>query len=185
MRKELNTVLQVNEKGALFDIRTEILKKYIPPGGRVRANVSIINKGDLRNFDVSLEYKAIDFDNNEYTIKKEDFEINQYYNNIFYLDLPKDISIGNYLFYTKVSYQDVNASSYDTFVVEEVSLASWFLLILIILLAIYLAYRYYRHKRVEILLKEVKKSEKKGVQEKVKKELPLEIPKLPDKLPKI
>ena len=72
VRKESKVILQVKERDALFDIRTQVLKRYIPPGGRVKANISLINKGDLRNFDVHLEYKVIDFDKKTYTIKKED-----------------------------------------------------------------------------------------------------------------
>ncbi len=178
--RSIDTVLQVKETAALFDIRTIVLKKYIPPGGRVRANVSLINKGDLRNFDVHLEYKAIDFNKNVYTLKKEDFAINQYYSNVFYLDLPSNMSIGNYLFYTQVSYKNVNASSYDTFIVEEISTASWFLLILIILLAAYLVYRYYTNKQRKINFEFGKKREQEKKKEKAKKELPAEIPELPD-----
>ncbi|MBU2612139.1 MAG: DUF4215 domain-containing protein [Nanoarchaeota archaeon] len=182
VQKETRAILQVNEREALFDIRTEVLKKYIPPGGRVRANVTLINKGDLRNFDVSLEYKVIDFDRNEYTLKKEDFAIFQSYSDIFFLDLPENISLGDYLFYTQVSYRDVNASSYDTFTVEVVSTFSWFLLILILLLAMYLAYRIYEHKKKSVIFKEVTKKKEKEKSEKIKKELPSEVPKLPDKI---
>ena len=184
VRKETNVILQVNEREALFDIRTEILKKYVIPGGRVRANVTLINKGDLRNFDVHLEYKVIDFSKNEYTIKKEDFAIGHTYSDVFFLDLPKDIALGNYLFYARVSYKDVNASSYDTFVVEEISVFSWYLLILIILLAMYLAYRIYKNKQMKSLINSLpkKKSKAEKQSEKMIKKLPLEVPKLPDKL---
>jgi hypothetical protein len=76
----------------------------------------------------------IDFDKNNYTMKKEDFAINQTYNKIFYLDAPGDIKMGDYLFYSRVSYGSVSASSYDTFVVEKVSLLIWFIIIMIILI---------------------------------------------------
>ncbi len=183
LRKESQVVLQVLERDAFFDIRTQVLKKYIPPGGRVRANISLINMGDLRNFDVQLEYKIIDFDKNEYTLKKEDFAIEKYYNNIFYLDLPKNMSIGNYLFYSKVRYKNVTASSYDTFVVEEISTFSWILLIIIILIAIYLVYRIYRGKKAKFKFNFKKGTKGFGTQEqKVNKQLPVEVPKLPEEL---
>ena len=83
MEKYAKVILDVKSKSALFDIRTNVLKKYINPGGRARANVSIINFGTLRDFDVNLEYLIVDFDNNNYTIKKEDFAMNKTYNNIF------------------------------------------------------------------------------------------------------
>ena len=176
----VDSILQVLETGALFDIRTEVLKKYIPPGGRVRANISLINKGDLRNFDVHLEYKAMDFKKNVYTIKKEDFAIEKYYSNTFFLDLPSNISIGNYIFYSEVSYKGVSASSYDTFVVEEISTFSWFLLILIILLAAYLVYRLYKNNKLKMFSEIEKRETQKKRAEKRMKELPIKVPELPE-----
>jgi len=134
LSKDTRVILDVKDKNALFDIRTKILKRYVRPGGIAMANVSIINMGDLRNFDVSLEYKAIDFDNNEYVLKKEDFAINETFNGIFELELPEDIPLGDYVFYTKIYAGNVTASSYDTFTVEKVSFLAWLLLILVILI---------------------------------------------------
>ncbi len=130
--REVRTVLDIKERYALFDIRTTILKRYVNPGGTARANVSIVNMGDLRNFDVSLDYKIVDFDNNEYTIKKEDFAINESFSKAFALELPTDIPLGDYLFYTKVSAGNVSASSYDTFTVEKISFFAWLLLIFMV-----------------------------------------------------
>ncbi|NCN51398.1 hypothetical protein GW931_00090 [archaeon] len=160
-QREADVVLQVLEREALFDIRTTVLKKYINPGGRVRANISLINMGDLRNFDINLVYKAVDFDKNEYTIKEEQFAINQSYNNIFFLDLPEDIPIGNYVFYSQVYYKDINASSYDTFVVEKISYIAWILLILIILVLMYLVYRWYKERKAKLYSGFKKKEESK------------------------
>ena len=183
--REVNSVLDVKERDALFDIRTEILKKYVNPGSRVRANISLINMGDLRNFDVELEYKIIDFDKNLYTVKKEDFAINRTYNNIFYLDVPKDIPMGNYLFYSRVLYpvSNVSASSYDTFTVEKISLLSWILLIVIILLLMYLVYRWYKSKRYEIFEKFRQDILRKKQREKISGMIPKQVVK--EKLSKV
>lgn len=159
--KFANVLLNVKESYVLFDIKTDILKKYINPGGRVRANVSLINMGDLRNFDVNLLYKIIDFDRNEYTIKEEQFAINRTYNNVFYLDVPDDIPIGNYIFHTVVKYEEVNATAYDTFTVEKLSFVSWIVLILIILLLMYLAYAWYKKRKRELIYGRRVKEEKK------------------------
>ncbi len=59
LKRKSEIVLNVEERAALFDIRTEVLKKYINPGSRVRANISLINMGDLRNFDVVLTYRIL------------------------------------------------------------------------------------------------------------------------------
>ena len=139
--REVKAILDVEEANALFDIRTDILKRYVTPGGRVRANISIINMGSLRNFDVSLEYRAVDFEGNNYTIKKEDFAMDQSYFNIFFLELPKDIPIGDYVFYARVNYGEVGASSFDTFTVEKISWLAWMVVIIIVLMIIFLIIR--------------------------------------------
>lgn len=166
--KFANVLLNVKESYVLFDIKTDILKKYINPGGRVRANVSLINMGDLRNFDVNLLYKIIDFDRNEYTIKEEQFAINRTYNNVFYLDVPNDIPIGNYIFYTVVKYEEVNATAYDTFTIEKLSFVSWIVLILIILLLMYLAYAWYKKRKRELIYgKRVKEEKKRKISDEI------------------
>lgn len=187
LTRETKVILNVLERDALFDLRTVVNKKYIPPGGRVIANVTIINMGDLRDFDVHLDYKVMDFDKNEYSLKQEDFAIEKYYNGEFFIDLPKDIPIGTYIFHTRVSYNDVNATAYDTFVVERVSTFTWILLIIIILLMMYLAYRIYLENKHRIWL--IGKKKKDDEKEKIERERKLkELKKkanLPGKVPEI
>jgi len=182
LSEKVEVVLDVNELAALFDIRTNMLKKYINPGGRARANITIINMGDLRNFDVVLNYKIIDFDKNEYTIKEEQFAIEKIYNNIFYLDVPEDLLIGDYVFYAKVLYpqDNVSASSFDTFTVENISFFSWIILIILILILMYLAYRWYKNKKLELSKVERKETEIKVKAEESRKSLPEAVPILPE-----
>lgn len=175
-----NVILNIQDSYVLFDIKTEVLKKYVNPGGRVRANVSLINMGDLRNFDVNLIYKIIDFDRNEYTLKEEQFAINRTYNKVFYLDAPADIPIGDYIFYTTVKYQDVNATSYDTFTIEKLSFVSWIILILVILVLMYLAYRWYKKRREELIYGTITKDKKEKEKPKVSEELGVRNVRVPD-----
>lgn len=143
-------VLFIKNKDALFDIRTTMLKKYVNPGGRARANISLINMGDLRNFDVSLEYKILDFNRNEYTVKEEQFAIDVIHSNVYFLDTPSDMPIGNYIFYSTVRYRDIYATSYDVFTIEKISYISWLILILIILILIYITIRWYRERKRQL-----------------------------------
>lgn len=162
LRRDVDIILDVKDKSALFDIRTEVLKKYINPGGRIRANISIINFGGLRNFDVSLEYRIVDFENNNYTLKKEDFAMNKFYSDVFYLNVPREIPAGRYLFYSKVSYGDIGASSYDTFTVERISLVIWIIIMLILFLIIFfIIWKLRKKKKEEEPVKEKKKKIKK------------------------
>lgn len=182
LRSVQDVILDIKDRYALFDIRAEVLKKYFFPGARVRANVSIINMGDLRNFDVELEYKIIDFDQNIYTIKKEDFAMYQTHSGIYFLDLPEDMPIGDYLFYARVVYppENVSASAYDTITVEKVSVWTWLLLILIlVLIAIYVIYRYRNYKSTKKVIKKINE-EKEEVKEEKIKEITREAPVIPD-----
>jgi len=122
INKFVNVVLDIKEKVPLFDIKTTILKKYIFPGRRITANIIILNLGDLKNIDVELEYYIIDFENNTYNPKKESFAINDSFTGKVFLEIPKDIELGQYVFYSKVNYGNISASSYDTFsVIREIS----------------------------------------------------------------
>ncbi|MDA3836764.1 MAG: hypothetical protein PF542_04025 [Nanoarchaeota archaeon] len=156
--RESNLILNLKDRAALFDIRTEVLKRYVNPGGRVRANVSLINMGDLENFDVSLEYKIMDFQKNDKVSKEEQFAINKTYSNIFFLDSPKDLPIGDYIFYATVRYQNINATSYDVFTIERLSFYSWILLIMILLVLMYLTYRWYVNRAADLETKNAEDS---------------------------
>ena len=72
------------------------------------------------------------------------------YFNIFFLEVPKNIPLGDYVFYARVNYEDVGASSFDTFTVERVSLLAWITTILVIAVIIFLIVRRLRRdKRLE------------------------------------
>jgi len=134
----VNVILDIRERAPLFDIKTTILKKYIVPGGKVTANLVILNLGDLKNIDVELEYQIRDFDNKTYASKKESFAINNSFTGEVFLETPKDSKIGDYIFYSKVSYENISAGSYDTFIIEKVSFLMWLITVLIIIVVIIL-----------------------------------------------
>ena len=113
--KFVSLVLDVKDKAPLFDIRTTVLKKRTSPGKKVFANVHILNLGDLKNIDIELLYYFVDSQNNTYTPKKESFAIEDSFSGEVFLEVPADIELGDYLFYSKVSYGNIKASSYDTF----------------------------------------------------------------------
>ncbi|MCK9569168.1 hypothetical protein M0R72_09520 [Candidatus Pacearchaeota archaeon] len=113
--KSADIVLDIREKSALFDLKTTLLKKILFQGQKAFADITVLNLGDLKNIDVSLEMSLIDENKTVYDIKKEMFAINDSYEGEFFLTIPKDIDLGNYVFHSKVSYQNVTAESYDTF----------------------------------------------------------------------
>lgn len=133
-------VLDIRDKSALFDLRTTILKKILFQGQKAFADVQVLNLGDLKNIDVELEMSLIDKNKTVYDIKKEMFAINDSYSSKFFLTIPKDIELGNYIFHSKVSYQNVTAESYDAFEVIKLfidfALIAFYLIVIIILVLI-------------------------------------------------
>ncbi len=132
--KFVNVVLDIKDRAPLFDIKTTVLKKEVAPGNKVTAEVVILNLGDLQNIDVELESNIQDFEGNIYTSKKESFAIDESHKKKIFLEVPKDIQLGNYIFYTKVNYENIGASSYDTFKVVKIDKKVIFFQIIIILL---------------------------------------------------
>lgn len=113
--KFVNIVLDVKDRVPLFDIKTTVLEKYVILGKEVLAKISVLNLGNLQNIDVELVSNIQDFDGNTYTSKKESFAVNESHTKEVFLKIPIDLKIGGYVFYSKVSYGNISASSYDTF----------------------------------------------------------------------
>ena len=84
VEKFVDVVLDVRDRKPLFDIKTTVINKKVVPGGKVKANIVILNLGDLKNIDVNLEYEIQDFNGNSYTLKKESFAIEDSYTNRIY-----------------------------------------------------------------------------------------------------
>jgi len=77
------------------------------------------NLGDNVKVDVELESKIRGFDNKTYASKVETFAITNNSTRLVFLNVPPDLPLGNYVFYSRVSYNNITASSYDVFTVTE------------------------------------------------------------------
>jgi hypothetical protein len=144
-RRSVNFVLDVQDRVPLFDIKTTILNKYVFQGWKVFADLIVLNLGDLKNIDIELEYFISDFNNNTYASKKETFAIKDSSRKKIFIETPKNLEEGDYIFFSKVNYGDISASSYDTFVVRSIAYLIWLLtlltnIFLIILVAGMIAY---------------------------------------------
>jgi len=117
--RSINVVLDVKDKSPLFDIKTKVLNKIVSPGNKVGAEIEMINMGDLKNIDVKVKYSITDFDGNIYDVNEESLAIEDSLKKVFYLIVPKDLKEDNYLFYSRVSYGNISASSYDSFNVQK------------------------------------------------------------------
>jgi hypothetical protein len=117
--KSSDIILDIRDKSALFDLRTTLLRKLLFQGQKAFADIRVLNFGDLKNIDVELELSLLDGNRTVYDTKKEMFAINDSYEGKFFLTIPRDISLGNYIFHSKVSYKNVTAESYDAFEIIE------------------------------------------------------------------
>ena len=134
--KSVNVVLDIKDRIPLFDMKTTILRRYLLPGDIVEAEVEIINLGDLNNISVELEYSIKNFDNETHVLKKKSFVIDKSFSEKLFLETSKDIKMGEYIFYSKVTYGDKSASSYDSFFIEKLSFLIWIIIVTVIVVLI-------------------------------------------------
>jgi len=119
VKKVINVIIEVTEKEPLFDLIVNVLPEKVGRGKNVKANIKILNLGDLENVDVFLHYSIRDLEGNELTFKEESIAIVDKLDITRELKVPEDVPFGKYMFYTKVSYNDVTAVSTDLFEVVE------------------------------------------------------------------
>ncbi len=115
IRKIVNVIIEVREKKPLFDILVNIKKKKLRPGDDVKVDIEVTNMGDLEYIDVLLYYAIKDFQGNTITFKEESLAIKQKLKVPRELEIPEDLPEGDYVFYTKVSFEDIVATGVDTF----------------------------------------------------------------------
>ena len=116
IRKTVSVILEIKEKRALFDVVTKAQNAFASPGNIVNANIKLINMGDLENVDVLLYYAIKDFNNSLITFREETLAINRELEITRGLELPEDIPLGKYVFYSSITYGgNLIASSSDVF----------------------------------------------------------------------
>ena len=136
VKKSANVVLNIKEPVPLFDIKTIILRKFLLPGDIVEADVEIINLGTLRNISVEIEYSIKNFNDEILVSNEKSFIIDEFFSDRLSFELPKDISMGEYIFYSRVNYGDRGVSSYDSFFIEKLSLLILVIIIIFIFVMI-------------------------------------------------
>ena len=67
-----------------------------------------------------------------WVLKKKNFVIDKSFSEKLSLETSKDIKMGEYIFYSKVTYEDRSASSYDSFFIEKLSFLIWISVITVI-----------------------------------------------------
>jgi hypothetical protein len=136
IEREINFVIDVKERGPLFDITTELEKSVINQGSNVVSSIKIFNLG-VENINAILEYSIKDFKGNTILIKEESVFIEKE------LDLVRsfsslDIPPGNYVFYTKISYGNIVATSSQAFEIRKGSFyTNYFYITLFVIIALF------------------------------------------------
>jgi len=167
--KIINVIIEIKEKKPLFDMIVDLLSKEVNPRSNVKAKIKITNLGDLEHIDVSI-YSAIkNFNGDILSFKEENIAIDKELEITRSLRVPQGASPGIYIFYSKVSYGNITASSTDTFeVVEGKLIEPYFFIIsggvitLLIILLIILISRKKNpvyEKEMKKMLREIKRKE--------------------------
>ena len=161
IKKAVSIILEVKERNPLFDIKTEILNKIVRPGEKVRTLIKITNMGDLKNIDAVLYTAIINLDGETIDYKDESIAIEKELNLTRSMNVP-NLPDGKYLFYSRVSYGNISASSSEVFEVMNLrqpisrNILIAFLVILFLTTAIMMIRLYLSRKR-EREMRKVKK----------------------------
>ena len=133
----LKVIIEVKEKRALFDIITKVKTKGVKPGGRVTAEINITNIGNLGPLNATLYNAVKDFSDNVIVYSEENIIVNDSLVVERSLKLPKNITPEkDYLFYSKITYEESYATSADSFKVTKKGVIVVFLVSMIILIII-------------------------------------------------
>ena len=156
-QKEILIVMEVESDKSLFDIRTEIDRRYrsIRRGEEVVAKIELFNLGGVDRVDVMMEYIIKDAEGNELLREHEMLAIETKISFLKEFQMPYSLGEGDYALYTRVVYEGEVASSSAWFsIVSKKSinwaLASLYVFLLFIVFSIIRLYQLYvKEKRGE------------------------------------
>ncbi len=106
---------QIVIKFSLFDIQITIPDDYkiINPGDELLASIKLVNLGSAGRVDVFLDYWITDPGKNTILRKKETVAVETQANFVKTFDIPKDVSVGKYTLYAKITYADGKEAGAD------------------------------------------------------------------------
>jgi len=146
-QKIVNVIIDVKEKKPIFDISTNIFDKNLIPGSKLNANITLMNKGDIKYMDILLDYIIKNFSGTIIISNEESIAINKTLDLEREFIIPKDIIPGDYLLYVKVIYGNESAASSDNFRVIQnenpssiITATVWVLIIVVVISIIIIIY---------------------------------------------
>ena len=152
LSKSVSVVLEVLEKEALFDLKSELFDITLTKIQNLKTKITLSEVSGLGKVNVFLEYFIKDFLENEIKIGEETLEVDGSLEIERTFSLPETLKAGEYVFYVKLSYRDSVATSLNTFKiinVEAIFLLVIFLIILVIVLFSVFLVWYWRRKRTK------------------------------------
>lgn len=121
IKKIISVILEVEEKNPLFDLIIEVKNPEVSVGSKLKSNIDVINMGDFKHVDVLLYYAIRDYEGNVFVFKEESLAIKRELHLTRSLRVPKDIELGDYIFYANVSYGNITASGAESIKIVEKS----------------------------------------------------------------
>lgn len=160
IKKEVLIAIEVESKGILLDVRTEILAEHktMLAEEDVLAEMRLFNLGgDLGRKDVLIEYIIKDYEGNEIIKESESLAIETQVTFIKRINLLNNAKEGRYILYVRAIYEDKIASSSDNFEIvssktterEKLYIVIIIILSIIISLIIYLGITHHKKRHGE------------------------------------
>ncbi len=115
--KNIITVIEVESREPLFDVKMSIPQKYknIIAGNSIVSDITIINMGDVLPVDINMDYVIKDLNGNVIDMQQETVAAKDLLSITKRMETPKDLKIGDYVFYVKVYYDGSFAMASDLF----------------------------------------------------------------------
>lgn len=123
--KTINVIIDVLPKEAMFDVSLAIFPetKKIKPGEVIKADITLINLGTLRDIDIGLDLIIKDMDNKVIDSRHETLAIlGDKMEIVREFKTANDIAPGDYALYVKLTYEGIAAPASDIFTVIEIKI---------------------------------------------------------------
>ena len=142
-RESIVTVIEVKQRQALFDVNIEVLPNYktVPPGKRISSIIDLTNIG-LRGtaVDISLSLYLTDDEKNKISeISEEVLAVKDNLTITRKIQVPESLNDGTYFLIADLRYNNITASSYDSFNVKATKTSNLLIIILLIILIVVLS----------------------------------------------
>lgn len=135
--KIINLIMEITDRGPLFDLKSELEKNILFKGDQINVSIQMTDISNLGNVEVLLEYFVKDFEDNEFKLEQENLKVNKFLEINREFNLPSNIQPGDYVFYSKLNYNDKIATTSNSFRLSSASFwykmviyFMWFILIL-------------------------------------------------------